>query len=82
MLPSDGRPKAKANAKAKAGAKAKAKGKAMKKKKKQTGTVNMTINHYVVLVESRFKTCREIFFGAEKMCLNGFFALYRDSRGI
>ena len=66
MLPSDGRPKAKANAKAKAGAKAKAKGKAMKKKKKQTGTVNMTINRYVVLVESRFKTCREICFRDNK----------------
>ena len=59
VLPSDGGPKAEAKAKAKAEAKAKEKGKAMKKKKKKTGTVNMTINRYVDLVRSQFKTWRK-----------------------
>ena len=63
VLPSDGGPKAQAKAEAKAKAKAKAKGKAMKKRKKQTGTVNMTINRYVDLVDAQFKTWRKNCFG-------------------
>ena len=66
VLPTDGGPKAEAKAKAKAGAKAKAKGKAMKKKKRKTGTVNMTINRYVALIESQFKTWRQTCFGDNK----------------
>ena len=44
---------------AKAKAKAKAKGKAMKRRRRKTGTVNMTINRYVDLVDTQFQTWRK-----------------------
>ena len=68
VLPSDGGHKPQVKAEAKAKAKAKAKGEVMKtmkkgKKKKLTGTVNMTIDRYVDLVNSQFKTWRKKCFG-------------------
>jgi hypothetical protein len=59
VLPTDGGPKAEAKAEAKAKAKAKAKGKAMKRRRRKTGTVNMTINRYVDLVDAQFQTWRK-----------------------
>ena len=61
-MPTDGGPKAETKAEAKAKAKAKAKGKAMKRRKRKTGTVNMTINRYVDLVDAQFQTWRKICF--------------------